>query len=101
MLSTHCANVPQIEWGEFTMVLAMRLLLRTALLDPMNQRFMFACEKTLPLYPATLVYQQLMGEGKSRVAACPNPEEANLVIHLPFLLNSAIHKSAPAHILEM
>ena len=80
MLSNYSANATQVQWGEFSMVLAMRLLLRTALLNPMNQRFMYACEKTLPLYPASLVYQQLMGEGKSRVNACPmTVEQKNAV----------------------
>ena len=63
------------------MVVAMRLLLRAALSDLLNQRFMYACEQTIPLYPATLVYQQLMGESKSRINACPDRQRTNDVSH--------------------
>ena len=66
------------------MVVAMRLLLRAALGDVLNQRFLYACEHTVPLYPPTLVYQQLMGEARSRVNACPEKEKTNDVRH--FLL---------------
>lgn len=59
------------------MVVAMRLLLRAALSDLSNQQFMYACEHTIPLYPPTLVYQQLMGESKSRINACPKQEKTN------------------------
>ena len=73
------------------MVVAMRLLLRAALADVRTQRFMYACEHTLPLYPPTLVYQQLMGESKSRINACPEREKTNdvslLILNLQNMLN--------------
>lgn len=75
------------------MVVAMRLLLRAALADLPNQRFMYACEHTVPLYPPTLVYQQLMGEAKSRINACPEREQTNDVSLLLLKIHSAAPKS--------
>ena len=61
------------------MVVAMRLLLRAALEDALNQRFVYLCEQSLPLYPPTLIWQQLMTESKSRVNACPTPTDERKV----------------------
>ena len=44
-------------WGDTTH--AVRSLLRTALLEPRNQRFMLLSDADIPLYPATLTYLQL------------------------------------------
>ena len=64
----------QVRWGEHSMVEALRALLRAALRDPTNQRFQLLCEHTLPLQSPLLVYQQLMGEPRSRVNACSQAE---------------------------
>ena len=56
------------------MVEALRALLRAALKNPLNQRFQLLCEHTLPLQSPLLVYQQLMGEPRSRVNACNTVE---------------------------
>ena len=56
------------------MVEALRALLRAALRDPLNQRFQLLCEHTLPLQSPLLVYQQLVGEPRSRVNACNTVE---------------------------
>jgi len=95
-LGTRLSCLEQVVWGEFTMVVAMRLLLRAAISNPSNQRFVYACEKTLPLYPATLVYQQLMGENKSRISACSRIEQTNNVVLLsPCLAMSALAFNLP------
>lgn len=52
----------------------MRLLLATALKNPLNQHFVFLCEKSVPLYPPTAIYSQLLKEGKSRIDACPKAD---------------------------
>ena len=70
----------QVVWGDHSMVVAMRNLLRSAMRDPLNQRFMFLCELTVPLYPPTLVWQQLMAENSSRVNACPIPRKKMKVL---------------------
>lgn len=78
-LATDLHTLWQVIWGEFSMIVAMRLLLRAALIDPLNERFMYLCEHTVPLYPPTLVYQQLMGEAKSRINACPHANRTHEV----------------------
>ena len=52
------------------MVLAMRELLKAALADPHNQKFVLLSDSTLPLYPPTVTYHHLVHEDKSRVNAC-------------------------------
>lgn len=56
------------------------ILLRAALKDPLNQRFVLLSETCVPLYPAAVVWAQLMGEPRSRVNACADrgdPNDAN------------------------
>jgi Core-2/I-Branching enzyme len=56
--------------GHHSLTEAARLLLRQALKDPANQRFQLLSESCIPLYPAQVVYQQLILETHSRIAAC-------------------------------
>lgn len=49
---------------------ATRSLLREALKDPLNKRFVLLSETCNPLLPAATVYAQLMAESKSRINAC-------------------------------
>lgn len=59
---------------------AEKLLMRQALADPLNQRFVLLSETCVPLYPAPLVWAQLQGETRSRVNACANgsnPDDEN------------------------
>ena len=103
----------QTRWGSSTLTVAFKLLLKTALLEPSNQRFVLLDESAVPLYPAAAVYLQLMGETKSRVAACavrcprtnPHPNPAlditltrpdHIIILAPTLdpvLRAALHVS--------
>ena len=55
-------------------VQAQRLLLRSALQEPLNQRFVFLSETCAPLIPAATMYAQLMSESKSRINACRKPD---------------------------
>lgn len=50
-----------------SMVDAERALLRAALQDPANQRFVLLSETCIPLHPAPLVYLQLVTEPVSRI----------------------------------
>ena len=50
------------SWGDT--IEAMRALLRAALADPLNQRFLTLSDSDVPLYPATLTYLQLMQVSK-------------------------------------
>lgn len=44
---------------------AWRYLLRTALMDPCNERFIFLSDSCVPLHPMRAIYQQLMQEKRS------------------------------------
>lgn len=60
----------QAEWGRHSLVIATRNMLRVALQEPLNMCFVLQSESSIPLYPPTVVYQQLMSEDKSRINAC-------------------------------
>ena len=62
--------VVQTSWGQYSLMDAEKLLLRAALVDPANQVFQLLCEATLPLYPATTMYLQLITEQRSRINSC-------------------------------
>lgn len=61
---------PQTRWGSFELVLAAKLLLREALLEPTNAFFVMVSESDVPLYPPSVVYRQITAEGRSRIDAC-------------------------------
>ncbi|KAK9829906.1 hypothetical protein WJX72_008600 [[Myrmecia] bisecta] len=65
------------QWGSHSLVDAARALIRTALQDPLNQVFVLLDETTIPLYPPTLVWQQLLEEGVSRINPCYNRKVRN------------------------
>ena len=50
-----------------------RRLIKAALQDPLNQRFILLSESCVPLYSPLVVYQQLMHELRSRISACAIP----------------------------
>lgn len=50
----------------------MQELLRAALKDERNAKMVMLSEACIPLYPPTVVYQQLISEPLSRINACPN-----------------------------
>ena len=54
-------------------VAAEKLLLGAALEDPANARFVLLSETCVPLYPAAVVWAQLLGEPRSRLNACTQP----------------------------
>ena len=50
--------------------MAERLMLREALKEPLNQRFMLLSDSGVPLYPPTAMWQHIMGVSHSRIDAC-------------------------------
>ncbi len=60
----------QTAWGSPNNSVAERLMLREALKEPRNQRFVLLSDSGVPLYPPTAMYQHLMGISKSRIDAC-------------------------------
>ena len=66
------ASNVETQWGEPSLMVAERALIQNALLDAFNQRFVLLSESCIPLYPPQLIYQQLIGESRSRVNTCRN-----------------------------
>ena len=63
-------TLTQTVWGSPNTSIIERQLLREALKEPRNQRFLLLSDSGVPLYPPTTMWQQLMGESKSRIEAC-------------------------------
>ena len=51
--------------------------MQEALQQPLNERFVLLSETCIPLYPATLVWAQLLSESKSRAHACAKPGDSD------------------------
>ena len=71
----------QTRWGTHSLTTSIRALLKEAVNDVQNQRFVLLSEWDIPLYPPRVVYLQLMAEQASRIDACPGP-----MVCAPFLL---------------
>ncbi|KAF3567627.1 hypothetical protein DY000_02018997 [Brassica cretica] len=56
-----------VEWGEATMIGAERVLLRHALRDPFNHRFVFLSDSCIPLYSFSYTYNYIMSTPTSFV----------------------------------
>lgn len=72
----------QTRWGTHSLTAAIRALLKEALNDAMNHRFVLLSEWDIPLYPPTVIYVQLMAEQHSRITACPGPMVRSQFHHL-------------------
>nr|GEX32752.1 glycosyl transferase, family 14 [Tanacetum cinerariifolium] len=57
----------QVGWGESTMIQAERLLIRVALENPANRRFVLLSDSCVPLYNFSYIYNYVMGSSKSFV----------------------------------
>ncbi|KAL2623880.1 hypothetical protein R1flu_008125 [Riccia fluitans] len=60
-------NSISVEWGGASMVQAERLLLATALEDPLNERFIFLSDSCVPLYSFKYIYDYVKSSPKSFV----------------------------------
>ena len=72
----YCTDIAErvhVSWGTFALVDATRALLRAALQDRANQRFVLLSESGVPLYPPAATHQALLAERRSRINACANP----------------------------
>lgn len=58
---------------------AERRLVRAALSNHLNERFVLLSEACIPLYPPHVLYTQLMYERLSRIDACAENTEADMV----------------------
>ncbi|KAH0467030.1 hypothetical protein IEQ34_004268 [Dendrobium chrysotoxum] len=71
----HLEDSVQVNWGEASMIEAERLLLRVALEDPANQRFVLLSDSCVPLYNFDYVYKYLMSSPKSFVDSFSDKKE--------------------------
>ncbi|XP_021773963.1 uncharacterized protein LOC110737924 isoform X1 [Chenopodium quinoa] len=57
----------QVDWGEASMIQAERILLKSALVDPANERFIFLSDSCVPLYNLSYTYDYIMSTSTSFV----------------------------------
>ncbi|KAL6552957.1 Glycosyltransferase bc10 [Orobanche gracilis] len=58
-LNRQINNSIQVDWGEASMILAERILLQNALMDPLNERFIFLSDSCIPLYNFSYTYDYI------------------------------------------
>ena len=75
-LAAQHPNVPATIDAAACQAEAERLLLAAALADASNQRFVLISETCIPLYPAPMVWAQLLGEPLARMHACRNESDS-------------------------
>lgn len=63
----------------------------TALLNPLNQRFLTLSETCVPLYSPLVIYQQVMYETRSRISACESEPEKPRYISVERCANPDTH----------
>ncbi|XP_047314661.1 glycosyltransferase BC10-like [Impatiens glandulifera] len=68
-------NSIQVEWGESSMILAERILLKHALADPLNTRFIFVSDSCIPLYNFSYTYDYIMSTPTSFVDSFADTKE--------------------------
>ena len=57
-------------YAQQSLVEAQEAMIRAALANPQNQRFVLLSESCLPLYPPEVLYVQLLSEDKARINSC-------------------------------
>ncbi|GLT31926.1 hypothetical protein SLA2020_066250 [Shorea laevis] len=63
------------NWGEASMIEAERILLRHALMDPLNERFVFLSDSCIPLYNFSYTYSYIMSTSTSFVDSFADTKE--------------------------
>ncbi|KAE8689347.1 Core-2/I-branching beta-1,6-N-acetylglucosaminyltransferase family protein isoform 2 [Hibiscus syriacus] len=65
----------QVDWGEATMIEAERILLRHALTDRYNERFVFVSDSCIPIYNFSYMYDYIMSTPTSFVDSFADTKE--------------------------
>ncbi|XP_048330338.1 glycosyltransferase BC10-like isoform X2 [Ziziphus jujuba] len=65
----------QVDWGEASMIEAERILLRHALEDAYNQRFVFLSDSCIPLYNFNYIYDYIMSTSTSFIDSFADTKE--------------------------
>ncbi|XP_072981106.1 glycosyltransferase BC10 isoform X2 [Typha angustifolia] len=68
-------NSIQVDWGESSMLEAERILLRNALMDPFNERFVFLSDSCIPLYNFSYTYDYIMSTPTSFIDSFADTKE--------------------------
>ncbi|XP_043724195.1 glycosyltransferase BC10-like isoform X2 [Telopea speciosissima] len=79
----------QVDWGEASMIQAERILLKNALMDPFNERFVFLSDSCLPLYSFSYTYDYIMSTPNSFVDSFADTKEGRY--------NPKMHPVIPVH----
>ncbi|XP_078429180.1 core-2/I-branching beta-1,6-N-acetylglucosaminyltransferase family protein [Wolffia australiana] len=66
----------QVDWGQASMIQAERILLKNALEDVDNKRFVFISDSCIPLYNFSYVYDYIMSSPKSFVDSFADTKES-------------------------
>lgn len=79
----------QVDWGEASMLEAERILLKHALSDPFNDRFLFLSDSCIPLYNFSYTYDYIMSTPTSFVDSFADTKEGRY--------NPKMHPMIPIH----
>ncbi|GAV70250.1 Branch domain-containing protein [Cephalotus follicularis] len=74
-LNRQLNNSIQVDWGQASMIEAERILLRHALMDPFNKRFVFLSDSCIPLYNFSYTYDYIMSTPTSFVDSFADTKE--------------------------
>ena len=75
---TEIRNRTRVDWGAVTVARAEVFLLRAALADPRNERFLLVSESCVPLHPFLCLYDFLFSTPKSFVKSWATADRARL-----------------------
>ncbi|RYR07197.1 hypothetical protein Ahy_B05g074513 isoform D [Arachis hypogaea] len=88
-LNRQVNDSTQVDWGEASMIEAERILLRHALDDPLNDRFVFLSDSCIPLYNFSYTYDYIMSTSTSFVDSFADTKEGRY--------NPKMHPVIPVH----
>ncbi|KAE8706699.1 Core-2/I-branching beta-1,6-N-acetylglucosaminyltransferase family protein isoform 2 [Hibiscus syriacus] len=74
-LNRQVSDSIQVDWGEATMIEAERILLRHALTDPYNEKFVFVSDSCIPIYNFSYTYDYIMSTPTSFVDSFADTKE--------------------------
>lgn len=82
-------NSVQVDWGEASMIQAEHILLRNALEDSFNERFVFLSDSCIPLYNFSYTHDYIMSTSTSFIDSFADTKEGRY--------NPKMHPVIPVH----
>ena len=82
----HIPEHIETGWGQFNLVEANILMMKQALLDPLNKKFILVSDSCIPIVSFDTFYNEIMSDDKSRINIFHNnnPERYVQIINPPF-----------------